>query len=63
MKELRKSITHKHPIPEVILEDFIAQWEIVTHPKGAILSVPDKTDKYLFFYHQKLSKQYHSIHV
>jgi len=61
MEELKKNITNTHKIPIAVLDDFIAQWETASFPKGSILSTPDKTDNYLYFTISGIQKAYYLI--
>lgn len=61
MEELKKAITNTYKIPEVVLYDFVSHWEIVSYPGGSILSIPEKTDKYLYFTISGIQKAYYLI--
>ncbi len=61
MEELKRSIARTHELPTAVLEDFVAQWEIVSFPKGSVLSVPEKTDNYLYFTISGIQKAYYLV--
>lgn len=46
-------------MPLKVLQDFVAQWDLVRHPKGSILSTPGKTDRHLYFTVSGIQKAYY----
>ena len=61
MEELKKIITDTHKVSITALNDFVAQWEIVSFAKKSILSIPEKKDKYLYFTISGVQKAYYLV--
>ncbi|NME71055.1 Crp/Fnr family transcriptional regulator [Flammeovirga aprica] len=62
MQQLKQAISNTFTIKEDILDEFSSYWEIVSFPKGSILSDPNKTDKYLYFTISGIQKAYYLNH-
>ncbi|KIX22731.1 hypothetical protein SY27_02620 [Flavobacterium sp. 316] len=61
MEELKKIITDTHKVSITALNDFVAQFEIVSFSKNSILSIPEKKDKYLYFTISGVQKAYYLV--
>lgn len=60
MKENLKSAIHNiHPIPEDIMDEFLASWKHKACPKKTILTEKDTVDKYLYFTTKGVQKAYY----
>ncbi|KXX70932.1 Crp/Fnr family transcriptional regulator [Flammeovirga sp. SJP92] len=59
MHQLKQAITNTFPLSEEVLHEFTLCWEKVEYPKGSLLSVPEKTDKYLYFTVSGVQKAYY----
>ena len=58
MEVLKSYFLNVHPVPDPILEEYVAIWKPYDVPKKHIMTVPGQTERYLYFVLSGVQKSY-----